>query len=81
MRRVAGSPEHEAICQALHERILDQVLNGLPNPGGLRSDALREAAARDAPLEEVTQVARLFQWLLPGLLTNIAFLRSQLLEG
>jgi hypothetical protein len=81
LRRVANSPEYEAICQALHDRILDQVLNGLPNPGGLRADSLRQAAAKDAPLEEVTQVARLFQWLLPGLLTNIAFLRAQLLEG
>jgi len=39
---------------------------------------LRAAAVADAPLPEVLGVARLFQWLLPGLVTNIAFLRAQL---
>ena len=39
----------------------------LPNPGGLDSACLLEAAARDAPTAEVVQMSRLFQWLLPGL--------------
>jgi hypothetical protein len=51
------------------------------NPGGLTSAALRAAAASDAPLEEVLAVCRLFQWLLPGLVANVAFFRHQLLRG
>ena len=50
----------------------------LPNPGGLSSDVLRAAAEADASLEEVTQVCRLFQWLLPGLIVNVAYFRHQL---
>lgn len=38
----------------------------------------RAAAQRDALLSDVTRVVRLFQWLLPGLVTNVAFLRAQL---
>ncbi len=32
----------------------------------------------DASLEEVTQVCRLFQWLLPGPIVNVAYFRHQL---
>jgi hypothetical protein len=39
---------------------------------------LRAAAGRDASVAENLQVSRLFQWLLPGLVTNIAYLRAQL---
>jgi hypothetical protein len=35
--------------------------------------------AQDADAAEILQVSRLFQWLLPGLVTNIAYLRAQLL--
>ena len=45
---------------------------------GVRPDALRDAATSDASLEEVLSVVRLFQWLLPGLAVNVAFLRHQL---
>ncbi|PIW29474.1 MAG: hypothetical protein COW30_04985 [Rhodospirillales bacterium CG15_BIG_FIL_POST_REV_8_21_14_020_66_15] len=80
LRQVAGGEAHATICANLHARILDQVLNGLPNPGGLESAALRTAAEKDAPLAEIIAVARLFQWLLPGLSLNVAFLRTQLLN-
>ncbi|WP_156453262.1 hypothetical protein [Polycladidibacter hongkongensis] len=53
---------------------------GLPNPTGLSSDALREAAAADYTCEEVLAVVRLFYWLLPGLALNVAFLREQLID-
>lgn len=80
LREVAGTPAHEAICQALHDRCLAQAAETLPNPGGLTAEALRAAAERDAPFDEVRDVCRLFQWLLPGLITNVAFLRAQLQE-
>ena len=53
---------------------------GLPNPEGLTSAALRQAAEADASGDEVLNVVRLFQWLLPGLITNVAFFRQQLVR-
>ena len=78
---VAGTPMHEALCQAVHERCLAEVSRRLPNPGRLTAVALREAAEQDASFEEVRDVCRLFQWLLPGLVVNVAFLCAQLQEN
>lgn len=72
------SDTYRHICDELHAEVLQRVAHALPNPQRLRGQALREAAAADAPLPEVIAVARLFQWLLPGLVTNVAFLRAQL---
>lgn len=79
LRRVAGTPAHEKICQAVHDRCARLTAETLPNPGGITAAALRSAAEKDASLEEVRSVCRLFQWLLPGLVTNVAYLRAQLL--
>lgn len=79
LRETAGTPAHEALCQVIHDRCVEQASATLPNPAGLTADALRAAAARDAPLEEIRDIARLFQWLLPGLIVNIAYFRAQLL--
>jgi hypothetical protein len=78
LRAHPGTARHEAICRKFHDRAAELVGAGLPNPGGLDGAVLRRAAERDAPPGEVLQVVRLFQWLLPGLITNIAFLRAQL---
>jgi hypothetical protein len=78
LRQKAGSPGHESICQACHDRIAGLVAAQLPNPGGFSSQALRQAAESDAGLEEVLQVCRLFQWLIPGLIVNVAYFRHQL---
>lgn len=78
LRDTAGTPEHEAVCQACHDRVAALAAEGLPNPGGLSPAALIQAAEADAGPGEVLQVCRLFQWLLPGLITNVAFLRHQL---
>jgi hypothetical protein len=56
------------------------VAQALPNPGGLRSQALIAAAAKDAPLSEIREMVRLFQWLIPGLMTNVAYLRAQIVR-
>ncbi len=77
LRRVHGGPEHEAIVQSVHERAL-AAARTLPNPGGLTAAALQAAAEADAPLGEILAMCRLFQWLLPGLVTNVAFFRHQL---
>ncbi len=78
LREKARSPHHESVCRDCHYRLADLVATQLPNPGGLSSDALRRAAELDASLEEVLQVCRLFQWLIPGLIVNVAYFRHQL---
>jgi hypothetical protein len=80
LKTVVGGPEHEAIVQAVHERAV-AAATSLPNPGGLGGEALRAAAAKDASLDEVLEMSRLFQWLLPGLVTNVAYFRHQLLDA
>ncbi len=77
LRAVAGSKPHEALAQEVHERAVAAV-RALPNPGGLNAADLKAAAAKDASLDEVLAVCRLFQWLLPGLVTNVAYFRHQL---
>ncbi len=76
LRTVAGGPEHERFVQTVHERAV-HIATTLPNPGGLTGAALRAAAEKDAPLAEVLEMSRLFQWLLPGLVTNVAYFRHQ----
>ena len=78
LRESVVNEAHEAVCQACHDRVARLAAELLPNPGGLRADTLRSAAKADASLDEVIQMGRLFQWLLPGLITNVAFMRHQL---
>ena len=75
--RIRG-PVHAALSQRLHDLAVDTV-RGLPNPAGLRGEAVRAAAGEDASVEEVAAMAELFQWLLPELAVNVAFFRRQLL--
>ena len=78
LKGAVPTPAYDAIRDAIHERAVGLAAHGLPNPGRLRGATLRAAAGRDASVAEVLQVSRLFQWLLPGLVTNIAYLRAQL---
>lgn len=78
LREKPGTVSHEDICRAYHDLVAGAAMGGLPNPGGLSSRTLREAAEADAPLAEVVEVCRLFQWLLPGLIVNVAFFRHQM---
>ena len=77
--RIAG-PDYESAVQSVHDFALER-WKQLPVPQTLTTDRLRAAAQRDAPLDEVTAVVRLFQWLLPGLVTNVAYLRAQLADA
>ena len=79
MRPILVASDTDRICEDLHQRCIGLVRNSLPNPTGLTSDALIKAAKQDAPLDEIIAMCRLFQWLLPGLVTNVAYLRAQLL--
>ncbi len=80
LKTVVTGPEYEAIVQGVHDRAI-AVARNLPNPNGLTSAALQAAARADAPLEEVLAMCRLFQWLLPGLVVNVAYFRHQLREA
>ena len=78
LKPVVNTPAHAAICAEVHAHVDNLMGEVLPNPGGLTADALREAAKRDGNADEILQVVSLFQWLLPGLVTNVAFLHAQL---
>lgn len=71
------SAEYEPVVTSVHDFAVTRMTD-LPNPGRLTPDMLMEAAAKDAPVEEITDVVRLFQWLLPGLITNVAYFRAQI---
>lgn len=77
LRPQLHSAPHEALCTALHEEAL-QLCRHFPNPEGLDAAGLKHAASQDAALAEVLEVSRLFQWLLPGLIINLAYFRAQL---
>lgn len=79
LKPVILSGRYEPAVQDIHERAVELAL-ALPNATGLTPDALTEAAAQDADPQEVLAVVRLFQWLLPGLAFNVAFLRAQLVS-
>lgn len=77
LKQVVGTAPYQALVLEIHERAVTAARD-LPNPGRLTGAALRAAAADDASLAELLEVSRLFQWLLPGLVTNVAFFRHQL---
>ncbi|MEH6546710.1 MAG: halocarboxylic acid dehydrogenase DehI family protein [Sneathiella sp.] len=68
---------YEEAVTSVHEFAVNLVLT-LPNPANLSPERLKAAANKDATEQEVLEVVRLFQWLLPGLVTNIALMRHQL---
>lgn len=77
LRRVIATPDYEPCVAAVHHEAV-RLAKALPNPGGLNPEALRAAALADAPTGEVEEVVGLFQWLLPGLVTNVAGFQQQL---
>lgn len=77
IRSVVGTGPYEALVQDVHDELVGRA-SRLPNPSGLTASAVREAAAGAASQDEIREVCRLFQWLLPGLVTNVAFFRHQL---
>lgn len=77
LKEAIASPGYPQAVQSVHEEAV-RLAHALPNPSGLTPGRLRAAAEQDSGREEVLAVVRLFQWLLPGLATNVAFLRAQL---
>lgn len=76
LREALHRPEYDAITKEMHAAMFKAAAT-LPNPARLTALQLQEAAARDARISEVLEVTRLFTYLLPGLVTNVAFFRAQ----
>ena len=74
---IIKTAEYEAVVANLHHRFVEEAMK-LPNPTGTVAQDLKEAANRSASSDEILAVNQLFQWLLPGLITNVAFFREQL---
>lgn len=77
LKQAVEAPDYAEAVRNVHDKALRLAL-ALPNPSGLTPGRLRAAAEQDSGRQEVLAVVRLFQWLLPGLVTNVAFLRAQL---
>ena len=75
LREKVPTPEYSAATEALHARSVSLALD-LPNPGRLRCEMLQVSEA--AGIQDLLPVVRLFQWLLPGLILNVAYLRQQI---
>ena len=77
LKNAVQTSAYDAHVTRVHDRAI-ALAAGLPNATDLTSPRVRAAAELDAPPDEVVNVVRLFQWLLPGLAVNVAFLRETL---
>jgi hypothetical protein len=77
LRGIVLGPAWEPAVQSIHDRTV-ALAQRLPMAQTLSPQQLRTAAALDAGGDGVLDVVRLFQWLLPGLVANVACLRAQL---
>ena len=79
LKPVLKEPAYEAFVTDMHDTIVRSA-SELPNPTGMRADDIIKVADVDASRDEILNATRLFAWLLPGLVTNVAFFRAQLLK-
>jgi hypothetical protein len=78
LKPLIGTPAYDEAVERVHKKAVALVL-ALPNPTGLTSARLIAAADEDIAAKSVLDVVRLFQWLLPGLVVNVAYMREQIL--
>jgi len=78
LRPSVATLAYESVVQVMHDEIVSAALT-LPNPGALTSEALRAAALDDGAVDDIQRTVELFQWLLPGLIVNVAYFRAQLM--
>ncbi len=71
------SKKYEEKVLEIHNFLIKEALL-LPNPNKIKSIQIINAANKDKKLNEIKKVVNLFQWLLPGLITNVAFMRAQI---
>lgn len=77
LEQIVRSPAYDQAVEDVHYKARD-LTEALPNPTKLAPETMLQAASHDASVDEVLDVVRLFQWLLPGLTVNVACLRTQL---
>jgi hypothetical protein len=77
LRGRLDSPAYAVAVQAIHDFAV-ALWDELAVSPALTPAALTAAAQADAPPGEVLEVVRLFQWLLPGLVSNVACFQVQL---
>jgi hypothetical protein len=80
LKPLIGTPAYDEAVERVHKKAVALVL-ALPNPGQLTRASLVAAADEDTGTERVLDVVRLFQWLLPGLVVNVACMREQTLPS
>ena len=80
LRPVLRGEVYREITGEMHKAMFKAAAN-LPNPTGLTALRLQEAAARDARIADVLEMTRLFTYLLPGLVTHVAYFRAQFSSG
>lgn len=78
LRKIIPTDPYENFVLNEHNALYDAVKK-LPNPTGLTADTLKRAASQNGQGKDVLETVRLFSWLLPGLVTNVAYFRAQLL--
>ena len=71
---------YDAAVDAVHADAV-RLACALPNPGQLNTHDLTAAAAADGATDQIRDTVALFQWLLPGLVTNMAFFEAQLAQS
>lgn len=71
------STKYEEKVLEIHNFIIKEALL-LPNPKNVKSIQIINAAKKDKKIYEIKKVVQLFQWLLPGLITNVAFMKEQI---
>ena len=69
--------KYEEKVLEIHSFIIKEALL-LPNPNKVKAIQIINAAKEDKKLNEIKKVVNLFQWLLPGLITNVAFMKQQI---
>ncbi len=77
LKPVIDDDRHAALVEATYARAL-AATETLAGARAIKPDAVRDAAAQDAPLEQIGAVVQLFHALLPQLVVNVAFFRAQL---
>ncbi|MFY0610593.1 MAG: hypothetical protein JXQ99_03615 [Hyphomicrobiaceae bacterium] len=77
LRPHVGTESYRASLTSVHSTAIN-LTHTLPNPSVLNCRQISAAASEDGSIEEITEVVRLFQWLLPGLVLNVAYFRQQL---
>lgn len=77
LKRVVLSTGYAPAISRVHDTAVS-LAAGLPNLTGVTPQRLIDAAHSDAAPGDVVSIVRLFQWLLPGLIVNVAILRQQL---